>query len=285
MRNGFRIALLASLGAHIALLFGAGLLYIPGSPRDTGAAAIAVRILADEPGPDPSPPKRVREERHVWTPREAPTPASRLASTAPSIARKRPEATRPALQPRDRPATPIQRVAHPSPPLPGPVATHHNMTLLSAPQPGIEEHLSALQPSPSQGEGRERVELSSNPPLPPSLEERGAGSPLEPSPSQGEDQEATAASVLTYCQPVYPRQSRLLGEQGTVVLFVEIGADGRPGAIVVTKSSGHTRLDAAAVQALRKATFVPARRRGEPVPSVKRIAIAFRLTEPAEDEE
>ena len=50
----------------------------------------------------------------------------------------------------------------------------------------------------------------------------------------------------THMIPPYPALSQKLGEQGTTILMVDIGADGAPTAARVTKSSGSLRLDDAA---------------------------------------
>lgn len=57
-------------------------------------------------------------------------------------------------------------------------------------------------------------------------------------------------------RPVYPRESRRRGEEGTVLLEVEVRPDGRVGMIKILQSSGYPRLDQAAVEALRKAQYV-----------------------------
>jgi protein TonB len=76
--------------------------------------------------------------------------------------------------------------------------------------------------------------------------------------------------------PVYPRESRLRGEQGTVVLEVDVDADGTPAAVRVVEDAGYPRLAAAAVEAARKARFRPATRAGQPVAA--RVRIPFRFT-------
>ncbi|MBI3014733.1 MAG: energy transducer TonB [Candidatus Tectomicrobia bacterium] len=80
-------------------------------------------------------------------------------------------------------------------------------------------------------------------------------------------------------KPVYPEDSRRgrLGEEGTVILGVSVGADGKREKIRVVKSSGFSRLDQAAIAALESATFVPATRGGKPVPMEKKISFTFRL--------
>jgi len=76
---------------------------------------------------------------------------------------------------------------------------------------------------------------------------------------------------------LYPQASRRLGEEGTVVLEVEVLADGTLGCIEIKKRSGSARLDEAAIESVKKARFMPAKRGNRPVASVKKLAITFRL--------
>ena len=57
--------------------------------------------------------------------------------------------------------------------------------------------------------------------------------------------------------PVYPRVSQRRGEQGRVVLRVLISPLGQVANVSVRTSSGHPRLDEAAVEAMRQARFRP----------------------------
>lgn len=93
---------------------------------------------------------------------------------------------------------------------------------------------------------------------------------------------AVAAQVRGVSKPRYPSLSRRRNEEGRVVLAVEIRADGTHGSIEIVQSSGHSRLDQAAVQALKRAKFIPAKRGGERVTSTKQVAFTFRLVD-AED--
>jgi TonB family protein len=69
-----------------------------------------------------------------------------------------------------------------------------------------------------------------------------------------------------------------------VVLDVEVGADGTATAPTIVTSSGNARLDKAAVEALCKSTFAPARRGGLPVASVRRIHWVWRLVDADDDQ-
>jgi len=78
--------------------------------------------------------------------------------------------------------------------------------------------------------------------------------------------------------PAYPQASRRVGEQGTVVLRVTVGTDGRPVDVAIAKSSGSARLDEAAANKVRAGwRFVPATRDALPVESVVLLPISFRL--------
>jgi TonB family protein len=87
----------------------------------------------------------------------------------------------------------------------------------------------------------------------------------------------TPVKVLGLSKPKYPRYSRLYGEEGTVLISVEVFADGKPGAIEVVSSSGYKRLDKAALAVLKKARFVPAKKNGRAVDSKKYIEFKFDL--------
>lgn len=89
-----------------------------------------------------------------------------------------------------------------------------------------------------------------NPPPP-------AASEAAPPPAQT-GSETTSSPILHRVDPTYPPAAKRAGEQGLVVLRVEVGADGVPVTVTVTSTSGHHRLDTAAVQALHRWRFAPA---------------------------
>lgn len=78
--------------------------------------------------------------------------------------------------------------------------------------------------------------------------------------------------------PAYPWLSRRAGEQGRVVVRVAVDAAGDAGHVEISKSSGHARLDEAALDALRKWKFKPARRGERPVPGIVEVPVTFRLS-------
>jgi TonB family protein len=78
--------------------------------------------------------------------------------------------------------------------------------------------------------------------------------------------------------PPYPRLARQLGQEGQVILSVEIDAKGLVGEVKVVKSSGYKSLDDAAVKTVRGWIFIPATKKGRPVASRVEIPIRFKLT-------
>lgn len=77
--------------------------------------------------------------------------------------------------------------------------------------------------------------------------------------------------------PAYPMSSRRMGETGTVVLQVELDEHGHVVAARVGTSSGHGRLDDAALNAVRTWRCTPATRNGQPVRAVAQQAFNFVL--------
>ncbi len=80
--------------------------------------------------------------------------------------------------------------------------------------------------------------------------------------------------------PSYPAIARRMGWEGTVLLDVEVDADGHVGHVTVARSSGHTVLDRAAIDAVRSWRFEPAQRLRKPVESLVRLPVRFRLLSP-----
>ncbi len=73
------------------------------------------------------------------------------------------------------------------------------------------------------------------------------------------------AAHLNNPAPVYPAPSRRLREEGRVLLDVHILPDGSVGQIRLRASSGHHRLDRAALDAVRRWRYVPARQGGQAI--------------------
>lgn len=85
------------------------------------------------------------------------------------------------------------------------------------------------------------------------------------------------AAHLNNPKPVYPAVSRRLKEEGSVVLEVFIQADGSVGDLRVKRSSGFPRLDEAALAAVRRWKYLPARRGSEALPLWHSQTLVFSL--------
>lgn len=85
------------------------------------------------------------------------------------------------------------------------------------------------------------------------------------------------ARYLDNPAPVYPKVAQRMGWQGRVVLNVEVSASGWPHQIKLQQSSGYEMLDNAALEAVRRWHFEPARQYGEPVKKWFLIPITFNL--------
>jgi periplasmic protein TonB len=85
------------------------------------------------------------------------------------------------------------------------------------------------------------------------------------------------AGYLHNPPPSYPSASRRMGEQGRVLLNVAVSADGSALTVALNASSGSNRLDEAAMAAVRKWRFVPARRGGQAVNASVVVPIKFSL--------
>lgn len=88
-----------------------------------------------------------------------------------------------------------------------------------------------------------------------------------------------APGILSKTAPTYPPAARKAGQEGTVVLRIEILASGRPGEIAVATSSGYPALDEAAVASVRKWQFIPAKdlNNGKTVACTTTLPVSFRL--------
>lgn len=80
--------------------------------------------------------------------------------------------------------------------------------------------------------------------------------------------------------PRYPAVARRRGIEGTVTLDVLVSAEGLPERVAIARSSGSGLLDEAALEAVRRWRFRPARRGTEAVEGRVTVPVTFRLIEP-----
>lgn len=85
------------------------------------------------------------------------------------------------------------------------------------------------------------------------------------------------AAYLHNPAPTYPRISKRRGEQGEVLLRVQVTPQGRAVRVNIKQSSGSVRLDKAAQQTVRQWHFVPAQKNGQPISAWVIVPIVFKL--------
>jgi len=88
---------------------------------------------------------------------------------------------------------------------------------------------------------------------------------------------STSADYLNNPAPPYPRQSKRLGEEGTVVIRVLITPEGRAEKAEIRTSSGYARLDDTALTTVKAWRFVPGQRNGLPEAMWFNVPIRFVL--------
>ncbi len=77
--------------------------------------------------------------------------------------------------------------------------------------------------------------------------------------------------------PKYTGDLVRMHAEGTVLLRVLVGVDGKPIEVSVLKSSGIRKLDELAQRSVMKWLFKPATRDGQPVQAIGNIPIDFKL--------
>jgi len=100
----------------------------------------------------------------------------------------------------------------------------------------------------------------------------GGGAPRSVEATPGVE---SPAEILNLPHPTYPLVSRRLGEQGLVLLEVEVLASGKAGKVKVVQGSDLRRLVESAIRAVHKARFRPATRDGMAVAETVRIPFRF----------
>lgn len=109
-----------------------------------------------------------------------------------------------------------------------------------------------------------------------------AAAPAPPAPVLAQSGPVTvgdlSSKMVSAKPPKYPFDSRKKKEQGTVLLTVLLDAAGAVSEISVSRSSGHDRLDKAALDAVRRWRWSPTVRNGQAVMVRGTVQIPFVLT-------
>lgn len=89
---------------------------------------------------------------------------------------------------------------------------------------------------------------------------------------------AQAPAIIWKTAPEYTAQAKQAGIEGTVVLYVEVGTNGRAQRVRVLKGLGYG-LDVKAIDALHQWRFRPGTKDGVPVATPATIEVRFRLAD------
>lgn len=119
----------------------------------------------------------------------------------------------------------------------------------------------------------ERERAAARTPPPPPVEVVEAPPPPSPPPAPPV---ATQSPVpVSAPAPDYPRRALRRGEQGVVLLRVDVSAAGVPTSVGIVRSSRSRDLDRAAVNAVERWRFQPAMADGRPVAGTVEVPIEF----------
>ncbi len=115
-----------------------------------------------------------------------------------------------------------------------------------------------------------------SPPLAPPQPVAAPAPPAPPAPAPVTPASANAG-YLHNPAPEYPALAMRRNWQGTVLLRVHVLATGKPGEIQIQKSSGRDQLDDAALAAVKRWSFAPAKQGNSPVDGWVSVPIDFKL--------
>lgn len=91
------------------------------------------------------------------------------------------------------------------------------------------------------------------------------------------DGETMGPQLLSATKPRYPESARRNNIEGTAVVGLTIGTDGRVSSAWLEDSSGNSAMDEAAVEEVYNWRFVPAKRNGAAITVNSRVPVVFRL--------
>lgn len=169
-----------------------------------------------------------------------------------------PEAPKPPPPPQPRPKTP--------PPPPAPVLAAKPPPL-PVPQPAF-----VAPPPPAEPPPLPAPEAPPVPPAPPA-----PPTPPAPAPAAPRTVVLTDSDWVRVPEIEYPLASRRLKEEGTVIVRALIDTRGAPKQVLLQRSSGHARLDQAALRAAMAARVKPRTENGVPFEFWIAMPLAFEL--------
>ena len=181
------------------------------------------------------------------------------------------------VPPRPLPVVQVTLLAPPAPPEPRVVPLQQPPPKVERqPKPALEKTIPAPTPvavmQPVAEHAVQQAPVAVAPPSPP------APSPLAPLASEPViEPPRFNAAYLSNPPPAYPLAARRRGIVGTVLVRAEISAGGECQRVELKKTSGHEMLDQAALEAVKKWRFVPAKRGSQAVVAWVEVPITFKL--------
>lgn len=180
------------------------------------------------------------------------------------------------VPPKPLPVVQVSLLAPPAPPEPRVVPLQPPPPKLERqPKPVVEKAISAPTPvpvmQPVAEQAAQQAPVAVAPPAPPSP------APLQPAAEPVIEPPRYNAAYLSNPPPAYPLAARRRGVEGTVLVRAEISAGGECQRAELKKTSGHEMLDQAALEAVKKWHFVPAKRGSQAVVAWVEVPITFKL--------
>ena len=285
-KQTFTICAVLSLVLHAGLLAGLGLLSRPTITPDP--VPVVTVTMMPSPSEVPSESPGQPQPSMKSTPRSVTPPTPSLSSPS-HIPMPRPTSSMVALKPLTTPTNPR--------PLPTPqekkVLRDHRAT------DALMGHtLTKMAKSPNRSSLSLPMPQTSSSPLTPHARPRATSALLTQSASSERTTSASSPTrkkvlmarppggggisgskvgIIRSIPPIYPRMARESGWEGTVILRVLVRTSGIPGTVQVRKSSGHSILDEAATEAVRKWRFKPEKDGNIPIQKYVDIPLKFDL--------
>lgn len=180
------------------------------------------------------------------------------------------------VPPKPLPVVQVSLLAPPAPPEPRVVPLQPPPPKVERqPKPVVEKAISAPTPvpvmQPVAEQAAQQAPVAVAPPAPPSP------APLQPAAEPVIEPPRYHAAYLSNPPPAYPLAARRRGVEGTVLVRAEISAGGECQRAELKKTSGHEMLDQAALEAVKKWRFVPAKRGNQAVVAWVEVPITFKL--------
>lgn len=101
--------------------------------------------------------------------------------------------------------------------------------------------------------------------------------PKQPEPEPEIEPPRFGVAYLNNPAPNYPNLSKRMGEEGRVLLRVLVSASGKAEGVELEKSSGYERLDNAAIDVVKKWSFIPAKKGKEVLSAYVLVPVKFTL--------